>query len=189
MKKKVISMLLALSICFSLSAMAFAAGNGMDSDSNEALSHVYDEDYWKNVYVTLDDGSVVEVGIHCDTTPADTATTRSSLVPEVPVGTKRTYSVKISNAKLGAAFTVGSLLSATGKQKLATAAAAAINAEAVVAVVTAAKILAAIASINTIVGNNGFVVTAKVEYAAHFIGSQGHNVYSWDLKSVTLGTY
>lgn len=189
MKKKVISMLLVLSMCFSLSVTAFAAEHDVDSDVNEALSHVYDEDYWESIYVTLDDGSVVEVGIHCDTTPADTAGTRSSLVPEVPVGTKNTYKVKITNAQLGGAVTVGALLSASAKQKLAAAAAAAINAQAVAAVVTTAKILAGIAAVNEIAGNTGFIVTAKVEYAAHFINSQGHNVYSWDLKSVKLGTY
>lgn len=189
MTRKVIAMFLAVSMCLSISSVAFAAKSSNLSPDDEALAHVFDDSYWESVYVTLDDGSVAKVDIHFDTEPADSISPQSSLTPEHPVGTQKITQVKIRNDQIGAPHALGSLLSSKQKQTLANLATKAINNKAGIIIATAAKILAAISTTNAAFGNSGFVITTTWTYSAHFINSQGHNVYSWDLTKFNLQAY
>jgi len=195
MTRKIIAMLLAVIMCLSISSVAFAAENNMPSPDGEALAHAFDDSYWEPVYVTLDDGTVEKVYVHSDS-DADTASVsesstspQSSLIREYPVGTQKSTEVKISNGQLGSPYALGSLLSSNQKSKLADLSAKATNSKVGIIVATAAKILSAIGNTNAAFGNSGFIVSTKWEYRAHFINSQGHNVYSWDLIQFSLKTY
>ncbi len=200
MLKKSISMLLTLSLCFSLVSVAFAAETTAENDiAKDALSHAYDEEYWEPISITLDDGSILEISVYRNPvwvesipsiTPPAPNSPMSSLYPEYPVGTVKSYPIRILNAQLMLSGTVaGTPLTTAHKQKLATLVASAINAQAAVAIVTAAGILYSIGAINTLFGNTGFIVTVTVEYTEHFINSQGHSVYAWDIKSARIATF
>lgn len=189
MTRKVIAMFLAVSMCLSISSVAFAAESGNPSADDNVLTHAFDDSYWESVYVTLDDGSVVQVDVHVDTEPANSTSPQSSLTPEYPVGTTKTAQVRIRNDQIGSPYVLGSLLSPKQQQKLADLVTKASNSKFGAIIVISAKVLAAIGAANALFGNSGFIITTSWTYTAHFINSQGHNVYSWDMTKFNLQTY
>lgn len=187
MYKKVISILLAMAMWFSMGTPAFA---------KETSSSMIDYDSlpWESVYVTLDNGQVVEVqvAIADDQRGSDHAATYS-LTPETEVGEQKRAYVRISNDQLGAVGVVGSALdSALGsaaKSKLAEMAAAALSIKLAVIVVTVSELLTFIGAMNVLWGNEGFIVETVHEYAATYIHKEGHYIYGWSLEDVNVYWY
>lgn len=180
MKKKfrpMLSFILVLAMCVSISAPVFA---------KETVPS--DED-WETVYVELEDGLVIAVKIRESGTIGG-GIMPTSLDPEYPVGTTRSYEVEISNEQLLApGVMMGTVLSLSEKTVLAQAIAAAVNTKLGAAVITISMILAVIGGFNIIVGNDGFKIKVDLEYFATYINSQGHYLYGWDVTDVTISTY
>lgn len=190
MKRKTIAVFLVLSMCLSLSSVALASGNaGQLSPNEEAISHAFDESYWEPIEIILDDGSIVQCSTHIHLDSSEELPSTRAINPEVPVGTKRTVSYRITNGQLGAPLAIGSALSSKAKKALAKQAAKLVCAQFGPIVGAAVTIAALIASINELCGNNGFIVTVNLKYTSTFLGKEGHSVYGWDITGASFRTY
>ncbi len=199
MSKKVISMLLVLSLCLSLSAVAFAADvqeEGFTSSNVEDYL-LYDDSYWKTIEVTLDDGSIVQVDVprnqemQIENIFGGGASTMD-FTPSVPVGTKRSYSVRIKNDQLSATgniISAGTAIGAATKMQIAKIGAAAINVQAAAAIVVASQILNIIGQVNILCGNTGFILTANFEYTSRYINKDDYYLYNWSFKGASIRAY
>lgn len=190
MKRKTIAMFLVLSMCLSLSSVALASESTSQlSPNEEAISHAFDESYWEPIEVILDDGSIVQFSTHLHPDASEGSPSTRAINPEVPVGTKRTVSYKITNGQLGAPLAIGSALSSAAKKALAKQAAKLVIAQFGPIAGAAATIAAPIGSINELCGKNGFIITVNLKYTSTFLGKEGHSVYGWDITGASFRTY
>lgn len=119
---------------------------------------------------------------------------RSGLHPDYPVGTRRAWNFSISNNQLGVGSLVaGTPLSQSVKNAIANIVTQRLGATIGSAVIPglniASWVISAIATINSVCGNNGFTVRVQGVYSSTYINGGGYYMYGWSLESLSLSTY
>lgn len=117
-----------------------------------------------------------------------------SLYKEHPIGTKKTWVFKISNAQLGVAgIATGVPLSSAAKKKLTDAIVKLIGQKIPSAAVPLLGWTSWVATsagiVNAAVGNNGFKASISGVYTSTYYNSGGYYVYNWKLNKPQVGTY
>ncbi|MDU2565128.1 MAG: hypothetical protein E7C89_00855 [Anaerococcus sp.] len=146
------------------------------------------------ITVKDDEGNNVDVIVEEHLISEKNGISTDSIYKEYPIGTKKTWTFKVSNEQLGIAnLAAGAPLNKAAKEKLASLFAKAIGEKigsAIVPVVGwTAWIISAIGAVNAGVGNNGFMLTVDGVYTKTYINSGGYYMYGWSLKNPSLSTY
>lgn len=191
--KKVVSVFLVLSMVISLSVPVWAVDEGEITDDSSTQSEVTGE----ILYVEDDDGNLVEVYLEEETRYPDGYVKPDALPfsfsPEVPVGTTKTYTVKISNAQVMLLDQVGTKLTKAQFKKIADLAADAIAKKIGVSLMPgielASDILFWIGAANILCGNEGFEVTVTMTYSAYYSQREDYYIYGYEVTDAGIDTY
>lgn len=187
--KKMVALLLVLTLSFSLSSSAFAA----DYTYREKPD-VSQEEY---VDIVDEQGNVISVLVEIDTYyPTNSISlfgSGSAVGTGNPVGTLKTIRMKISNAQLDGFADLTGYLSEGSKMVIASYISNAVVAQVgpVIAagLSTAYVISSFVSSLNVMMGNSGFSVTVvlKVEHFEHKL--QGIDLNDWNLDDLKIVPY
>ena len=205
MKKKMMSLALAVVMCLSLCVPAFAATT---QPANSALC--VEANIPEGMVLLATDVSIVddgeghrgEVTIHEYGKPGSTSVLEQgqngikprSMYPEYEVGYEKYFTFQISNEAIGLpSFVAGtpltsamkSAISKIVKEKLGEKLAASF----IPGLNIASWVLAAIALTNGLCGNKGFQVVVDCVYSETYLHGQGYSLYGWDIKECSFGVY
>lgn len=189
--KKIISLALTFSIILSMSINSFAYSDSPKSVdvSGMTLYSVSEE----VIYVEDGEGNTVALLLEECTYVPNNGIALYSYVAEYPVGTIKTYSVKITNEQLGVPWTVKAIVSDKGKDALSNLAGKAVG-EALAGKLMSglnlvARIAAIVAVINIVFGNEGFNVTVTMKYDEYVSQREGYSIFGWEFNGVTVVPY
>lgn len=113
---------------------------------------------------------------------------------EYPIGTRKSYVFKISNAALGIPTIIeGAPISAAVKKKieniLVDKLGQKIGASLIPGLKIASWVALAIGGINEVAGNDGFEFTIDATYSEYYSHKEGYFLYGWDLDGFSVSTY
>ncbi|WP_461811196.1 hypothetical protein [Faecalimonas sp.] len=183
--------LLVFVLCFSFSPYVLAENNLSSKSLDKSKKYYLDVIDENNNIITL----LVEEDIYYPNVPS----TRS--IPSYgggsssghKVGEIKTVKVKITNAQLGAIGYTGSVLTGAGVTKLGKlagqTAAKVVGSSIAGGVGTITAVAAAVGTVNTLIGNNGFQVTMKFKWTHFEHKIQGIDLYDWSLNGVNIVPY
>lgn len=117
-----------------------------------------------------------------------------SFVKEHPIGTKKSYVFKISNAALGIPSIIeGAPISEAIKKKMADILTDKLGEKIGASLIPGLKIASwmalAVGGINEVAGNDGFAFTVDSIYSEYFSQREGYYLYGWDLVKLSVKTY
>lgn len=193
MKKKLTALFLAVVACMNLCAPAFAIDNAIA----EATPHV--EVTEEIIYVEDSNGNLVPIILEERTEyPAGYAKSEISPLaysPEVPVGTTKTYTVKVSNdslsdiAMLTAGATISTAVAKEVSKRVANAIAQKIGSKFLPGLNLALTIAGVAAWANMKAGNQGFQLTVTMIYSEYYSQREGYYIYGYDFDSAAISVY
>lgn len=186
--KKILCLLLAIMLVVSVSIPAVANEPVLPSTQNTIPDGyvLYDRE---TSYVDDGSGNLVEV-----TTEEYRRPSNGLIAPLADVGEERIYTFQISNTALGVTSLVtGAPIPKAAKDALAKIVAKKLGEKIGAALIPglnlASFFIAAFATINDLVGNEGFEVTVYVEYTEYFEHKEGIYTHGWDITDWDFGTY
>lgn len=119
--------------------------------------------------------------------------TTRSLYPEHNLGSRKSWTFRVSNSELGGIGDIGTQLSDRGKellkQKMTQRVIASIGPSLLTGVNVASWIAIGAASWNGYIGNNGFQAIVLGVYSSTYINGGGYYMYGWAIDEVRFGTY
>lgn len=188
--KKLVTFLLVFVLCFSFCTSALAADGSVEKTPNESKEYYLD--------VVDENGNIVTLFVEESTYYPEQFSTRS--IPSHQggtgghkVGETKTVKVKITNAQLGGVGSAGQLLEKVtliklgklaGQAALKTVGSSVAGGVGVVGLITGA-----VATVNTVAGNNGFQVTMTFKWTHFEHKIQGIDLYDWGLSKVKVVPY
>lgn len=194
MIKKIVSVLLVFAMTLGMSTSALAA---VEQKRSEAAYQEYQSNATTTeevVYVDDGAGNIIPVTVIETTYPALSNGDVSvlGLSPEYPVGSTKTYTVKVSNAMLQApasGVVLTQAMKSTAAEIAANAIAAKLGSKFIPGLNLAVAILGFIGAVNAACGNSGIKVTVNLKYKETYLHKEGYYLYGWDAVSAYLGTY
>ena len=161
-----------------------------------ADSDIIEQDtVYEIVYIEDDDGNLlpVEVIEETELLSTDIGGISINANPEQPVGSSKTYTIKVSNEAMGLPSLAGQALSFAARTKAAKAVSKVLTkklgANFIPGLNVVTFIAACAAMVNARCGNNGISVTVSLKYIKKYMHKEGHYVYGWDIKSVKVKPY
>lgn len=198
--KKIVSILLTFSLIISSTAFimpqtAFAANENENVEYQKELVST-DIDYFideetGNKYKLITE-EYLETPISENEYTEGNATTRS-LFPEYNIGSRKSWTFRVSNDELGGIGDLGSTLSDRGKellkQKMTQKVIASIGSSLLTGVNVASWIAIGLSTWNGYIGNNGFQAIVLGVYSSTYINGGGYYMYGWAIDEVRFSTY
>ena len=189
MKKKLTALFLALVMCMTLGVPALAYDYSEQTEERTLVSVSTDV-----VQVQTSDGNIynLEVTERIYQIPHAGMGERS-YIPLEEIGKIREYDFRILNSEMLSEVVDYVNLSSEAKAELANVAAtyisAALGTNLIMGLNLTAAMIGALAAINIIAGEDGFLVTVTMVYSAYYSQREGYYLYGWDFEDVSVSVF
>ena len=198
--KKLVSLMMVMVILLSFGAGAFA--DAVSSKNNGIKRGDMVVTYEEEIYVDDGEGNQVKVTIieniyseynDVSINNKNGGVSVMGMYAEYPVGTRRSYTIKISNEVMGLPSIVSGGISFAAKKKAAQVAAEAIatklGSKFIPGLNVVSYILGAAAWANAVTGKAGIEITVDLIYSETYFYRDGYYVYGWDIENIDIGRY